>query len=150
MIGSIFYAFGLIILISLISSLVKFKKNQQVFEWYSKYEKITGISPNESDFRSKGEWSQFQSSKIISLFEFLWFVFGLISKSWMIFATILLISFLISISIKSIEFTIFAKTIKWLSLLIKIVTVFTLTINHFHLHLNLQDMLIGSIFGKSF
>lgn len=146
MIGAIFYAFGLIILVSLISNIFRYRKVSQINEWYSKYEKITGKSPKEEDFRSKSEWQLFQSTKILNLFEFSWLIIGLLSKSWLIFGATLLTIWITGWTTSSIQFSIVGKSIKWLVLVLKSATVFFLIINHFHLHINLSERILGFIF----
>ena len=70
MLWHIYYAFGLIIVVSLLTILIKFNQISNIREWYSKFKKVTGKTPKEKDFRSKEESVLYSSFSSVLLFEF--------------------------------------------------------------------------------
>ena len=57
MIGNIYYLIGVLVVLSTVSSILKFGKLYSLKEWKEKYEKIIGRKPSKRDFRSKKEYS---------------------------------------------------------------------------------------------
>jgi hypothetical protein len=57
MIGNIYYLTGVLVLLSLLSVILKFRKIYSVNEWKEKYEKITGKKPLKREYRNKKEYS---------------------------------------------------------------------------------------------
>lgn len=145
MLGGIFYALGLILVIALSSKLIRFNKIDNVFEWYSKYEIVTGTKPKDELFRTRDELSIFQSNTILNLFEFTWLILGLLSSNWVIFLTLIIYSLLTKWIITPFEFNIAGKIIKLQLIVVKLTVIFLLIINHFHLHLDITKALISLI-----
>lgn len=142
--GHIYYAFGIVILLSLITNIIRFNRLYKIREWYSKFKKITNKEPNILDFRNKSDKSLLSNHNILLSIELMWILFGLISNSWYIFSFILIMGFLLNISFKKIKFTIIGKLISLKFLLLRTSLYIFLIINHFHLHIDLLDIILKS------
>ena len=97
MLGHIYYATGLLILISIIAHISRFKKIQSVSEWVEKFKSVTGKDPQKSDFRSKEELNLSIGISILSLLEFMWALGGLLTGSWYIFLSLFIYSIIIGL-----------------------------------------------------
>jgi hypothetical protein len=136
MIGHIYYTIGLLVAFSVLSIILRFKKIYYTKEWAEKYLKVTGKKPNKSDYRDKEEYSISESFDILQLMELMWVIGGLITSSWYVFGSLLIISLLLNYILKPIKFTLFHKFSLLSFLIIKFVVYLYLIINHFHLHLD--------------
>ena len=134
MLGHIYYATGLLILISIIAHISRFKKIQSVSEWVEKFKSVTGKDPQKSDFRSKEELNLSIGISILSLLEFMWALGGLLTGSWYIFLSLFIYSIIIRLLIKPIKFTLFGKIAALHFIILKFLVYLYLIINHFHLH----------------
>jgi hypothetical protein len=141
MFGHLYYTFGLIISISILSLLFVFGKYIKMREWYSKFQKVTKERPIKDNFRTKEEHDLNLSYSILSVFEFIWVILGLLTASWYIFLTLLVISFTINFIIRPIQFTLIGKIIYFKMILLRFITYLFLIINHFHLHISLWDII---------
>ena len=145
MLGSIFYAFGLLVLVILSSQLLRFNKVSTIKEWFVKYKKFTGKTPIEENFRTKEEWNLYQSAQILFTIESFWIIVGFLSSNWFLFLTLLIYAAIIKWSIKSIQFTVIGKILEFQSMVLRLVTIFFLIINHFHLHLDTKKIALDLI-----
>jgi hypothetical protein len=136
MIGHIYYAIGLLVAFSILSTILRFRKIYSTKEWIEKYEKVTGKKPIRKDYRSKEEYSASETSSILSSIELTWIIGGFITNSWYVFGSLLVISFLLNLIIRPIKFTFFHKYISLSFLILKFSVYLYLIINHFHLHLD--------------
>ena len=136
MLGHVYYTFGLIIIVSLLTILVKFNKISNIREWYTKFKKVTDKIPKEKDFRSKEEYTLYNSFTSLIMFEFTWTILGLLTNSWYIFLSLFIITLIINLIRKPIEFTIIDKVLGFKLILIKLLIYLYLVINHFHLHID--------------
>jgi hypothetical protein len=134
MIGHIYYAFGLIIVVSLLTILIKFNQITNIREWYTKFKKVTGKTPKEKDFRSKEESALYNSFSSLLVFEFTWTILGLLTNSWYVFLLLFIITLIINLLRKPIEFTFVDKVMGFLVILSKLIIYLYLVINHYHLH----------------
>lgn len=136
MIGNIYYLIGVLVVLSTISTLLKFRKLYSLREWKEKYEKIIGKKPIKKDFRSKNEYSLHESSNILAMFELFWIIGGFFTSSWYLFLTILLLSYVLNVILKPIKFTIVHKLTSFTFLLSRLCLYLYLIVNHFYLHQN--------------
>lgn len=136
MIGNIYYLIGVLVLLSLLSVILKFRKIYSVNEWKEKYEKITGKKPLKREYRSKKEYSLHESSGILGLFELLWIIAGLFTGNWYLFAIVLTISYLFNLILKPFKFSITHKLTSFTFLLCRLCLYLYLIVNHFYLHQN--------------
>jgi|LakMenEpi03Aug12_release.lakeMendotaPanAssembly.Ray.scaffolds.fasta_scaffold54809_4 hypothetical protein len=134
MLGHIYYAFGLIIVVSLLTILIKFNQISNIREWYSKFKKVTGKTPKEKDFRSKEESVLYSSFSSVLLFEFSWTILGLLTNSWYVFLLLFIITLIINLIKRPIEFTFIDKVLGFIIILLKLLIYLYLVINHYHLH----------------
>ena len=136
MIGNIYYLIGVLVVLSTISSILKFGKLYSLKEWKEKYEKIIGRKPSKRDFRSKKEYSLSESSNILGLFELIWIIGGFFTASWYLFGIMILISYTLNVILNPIKFTILHKFVSFTFLLSRLCLYLYLIVNHFYLHQN--------------
>jgi hypothetical protein len=136
MLGHLYYTFGLLIIISLLSILVKFDKITVIREWYIKYKKVTGKVPLKKEFRNKEESDLYNTFSSVLLLEFIWTMGGLLTGSWYIFIFMFIYTLIMNLIKKPIEFTFLGKVIFFKLFLLKLIIYLYLIINHFHLHLD--------------
>lgn len=134
MLGHIFYFFGLFIALMSLSNLLNYFKYLKVRNWSETFKKVTSGPPIITDFRNKEEYNIFVTYPIFSIFQMIWFLFGLISNSWYVFFSIIVLNILLSHFNKSVNVSFIEKITGFTFSLIKLVVVLLLTINHFHLH----------------
>lgn len=134
MLGHIYYAIGLFILIAIIAHISRFKKIQSISEWVEKFKDVTGKDPQKADYRSKEELNLFLGISILSFIEFMWALGGLLTGSWYIFLSLFIYSIIIRLIIKPIKFTLFGKIVVLHFIILKFLVYLYLIINHFHLH----------------
>lgn len=134
MLGHIFYFFGLFIALMSLSNLLNYFKYLKVRKWSETFKKITNRPPIITDFRNKDEYSTFVTYPIFLVLQMIWFLFGLVSNSWYVFFTMIVINTLLSYFNKSVNILFIEKITGFTFSLIKLVVVLLLTINHFHLH----------------
>lgn len=145
MLGSIFYATGLLILVILTSNILKFNKINSTKEWFFKYKKFTGNIPKEENFRTNEEWKIHQSSQILSFIEKSWIFLGFLSSSWFIFMILIISNSVIKWVINPIQFSIIGKLIGIQYLILELIVILFLIINHFHLQINTKSVAIEII-----
>jgi type III secretory pathway component EscU len=136
MIGNIYYLIGVLVVLSTVSSILKFGKLYSLKEWKEKYEKIIGRKPSKRDFRSKKEYSLSESSNILGLFELIWIIGGFFTASWYLFLIMMLLSYIINIILNPVKFTILHKFVSFTFLLSRLCLYLYLIVNHFYLHQN--------------
>jgi type III secretory pathway component EscU len=136
MIGNIYYLIGVLVVLSTVSSILKFGKLYSLKEWKEKYEKIVGRKPSKKDFRSKKEYSLSESTNILALFEIIWIIGGFFTSSWYIFGITILSSYILNIILNPIKFTIIHKLTSFAFLLSRLCLYLYLIVNHFYLHQN--------------
>lgn len=145
MVGNIYYLIGVLVVLILFRSILKFGKLYSLKEWKEKYEKIIGRKPSKKDFRSKKEYSLHESANILGFFEFIWIVIGLFTSIWYVFASIVIVSYLFNFILKPIKFTIVHKLSVITFLLGRLCLYLYLIVNHFYLHQNIYNGIIQYI-----
>jgi len=142
MLGHIYYAFGLIVLLISISMIMKFKKLNLIKEWRVKFKIVTGKDPQDKDFRDEEEKSLYNGMSMLSLIESIWVIIGLLTGSWFIFLSLLVYSTIINLINKPLKFTIVGKAISLKLLCIKALVYLFLILNHFHLHYDVLKLIL--------
>jgi hypothetical protein len=140
MLGNIYYLIGVLVLLSVLSIILKFRKIYSISEWKEKYEKITGKKPSKKEYRSKTEYSLSESIGILGLFELLWIIGGFFTTSWYLFGVVLSISYLLNIILKPFKFSILHKLFSFTFLLSRLCLYLYLIVNHFYLHQNTYNI----------
>jgi len=131
MLSLIYYSTGFFVVLSLLSSLIRFKKLYSIREWVEKYDKVTGKKPLKSEFRTKKEYSLFESNNFLLLFETIWVIIGLFTCNWYIFLSLMISSFLLNILIKPMRWTSFYKIFLFSFLLSKMFLYLYLILNSY-------------------
>ena len=142
--GHIYYAIGILIFIGSLFTLIRFNKVFSVKEWYFKFKEITDKEPTILDFRKKGDKKIFVNHNFLLLFEIIWITLGLITNSWYIFLSILIINIILNIIFRKNRFSLIGKISSFGFLLLRISTYLFLIINHFHLHIDLLEIISKS------
>lgn len=145
MTGHIYYAIGLLVILSSLTMIMKFKKMNSIREWFDKYKVITGNSPEKADFRSKEESDLYRGISTLGIFEFMWVIGGLLTSSWYVFLSLFIYALIVGLIIKPFKYTFFGSIISIHFLLLKIVVYLFLVINHFHLHYDIFNIIKNHI-----
>ena len=140
MIGHIYYIFGLLIILSIISIIANFNKFYSIEEWYNKFKKVTGKYPEKKQFRNTEEYNLRLGTSILGYIEFTWLLLGILTSSWYIFIALFLYMTIISSIIKPIRFNIIGKVVSFHLILVRFSTYLFLVINHFHLHIDVLSI----------
>jgi hypothetical protein len=141
MIGNLYYIIGILVALSTLSTILKFKKLYSIKEWKEKYEKVIGRKPIKKDFRTRKEYSILETSNILSLFEFIWIILGLFTPIWYVFISIVFASYLFNFILKPIKFTIVHKLFILTFLLARFCLYLYLIVNHFYLHQDIYNII---------
>jgi hypothetical protein len=139
MLGHIFYATGLVVLLMLLSYILQFSKIYDISRWYKKFKEKTNKVPVESDFNSKDDFTLFNSSQVFLLIDIIWLVGGLLTSSWYIFL-FLIILFSIIKNIDKLNLAMISKIVFCIFYSFKFIVYLYLIINHFHLHIDTLDL----------
>lgn len=146
MMGHIFYFFGLIIFMSNLNLLLEYFDYIKIKEWSKSFEKVTKKPPLEKEFK-KGDLVKYRKYNGILALNFLWLFLGIITASWKIFLILLILNFFTNLICKLIgEFRIFSVFLNFTKNILIVFSILILCVNHFHLHLDLYNLLCRSIF----
>lgn len=142
--GHLFYFIGLIVFLVNIQFLYELFDYIRIKEWFVSFKKITNKTPTSKDFK-KGDLDKFKKLSGVIGLNFFWIFFGILSSNWKIFLAILIISSLMDLLIHTIgQFKSISKLILIFKTLATTLSILILTINHFHLHLDLFELLCRS------
>lgn len=145
MLVTIYYLIGILVFLSVLSNTIRFNRIYSVKEWKEKYEKIIGKVPSRKDYRSKKEHSLLESYNVLSLFELFWVILGLLTNSWYIFASILMISYILNIILKPIKWSVVYKIIIFVFILVKICLYLWSITNYFYFHIDTYNFILNQI-----
>lgn len=145
MLGDVYYSIGILVLLSVLSTILKFGKIYSIKEWREKYEKVIGKIPVKRDYRNKKEYSISQSNKILSIFELVWISFGFFSNSWYLFLLLIICSYITNLVTKPFKWTLFYKLIIFSFIFSKMILYLYLITNHFLLHLDTYSIIFNFI-----
>ena len=140
MMGDFYYVIGLVVMLMSFYTVYYYNKYFNIKLWKQSFKKISGSDPTTEDFRSKEDSSLHYAFNFFTNVQVYWFLIGIISKSWMIFLFLIFIHFIVQIVHNktyspSYGFFLFGFQI------LKLILIFLLIINHFHLHINWVDLL---------
>jgi hypothetical protein len=127
----IYYIFGIIVILSNISYILKFNKIFSVLEWYTVFTEVTGYKPKFNDFRKKEDYTLFTNRNILSMFEISWILVGLFTSSWMIFLFIIAYIIIVNLVFYKIKFSLISKISSFTFAIIRISIYSYLVVNHF-------------------
>jgi hypothetical protein len=134
MIGHIYYIFGFIPLLLGLAILLKLRKHIEIDQWCIKFEEITKNKPTKEDFRSPEEFNLKSGVEFINGIDLMWMILGIVSQSWYIFISLIMLSLVVSTIKKAIGFNTVSTALTGILLFAKISIYLFLIINHFHLH----------------
>jgi len=140
-VGHFYYLIGIFITLSLFSNLLNCLKYYKIRHWLETFKKVTRKEPIQSDFREKTDYNIYTVYNSFSIFQFLWYLIGIASKSWYIYLVILFFDFLVNNLIFNMKSGILGRIIFLVYLVFKFIIVFGLILNHFHFHYDLLLLL---------
>jgi hypothetical protein len=141
MLANFYYFIGLFILICSFSNLINFFKFSKIRHWISTYQKVTNVDVSRKDFRKIEEYNIFTIYSIFTICEFVWFLIGLVSNSWYVFLSLILLSFTTRFIAKLLNHNIVYNTLGFTIQFIKFSAILILILNHFHFHLDWIELL---------
>lgn len=140
MIGHLYYIIGLIILMMSFSNIIHYYRFINTILWIQSFVKISGSIPTSKDFRSEIDYSVYLTFNNFTAIGFYWTLLGLITNSWMIFLYMIILHFVLKFILDS-TFIAISKHFGFLFNIVKSALIFLLIINHFHLHMDLLELL---------
>ena len=144
--GHLFYFFGLILVISNMNLLAKFFSFLKTKEWMESFKKITKKEPDVKDFKKTDDLERFNSLNGVLILNVLWLIIGILSKSWKVFLLLLILNYTINLLTHFFgQYKMISKIIQFCKVLILTIFIGLLTINHFHLHLDLFRFLFPTL-----
>lgn len=144
--GHLFYFFGLILVISNMNLLAKFFSFLKTKEWMESFKKITKKEPDVKDFKKTDDLQRFNSLNGVLILNVLWLIIGILSKSWKVFLLLLILNYTINLLTHFFgQYKMVSKIIQFCKVLILTIFIALLTINHFHLHLDLFRILFPTL-----
>lgn len=141
--GDLFYFFGLLIFLVNLSLIHKTFKFHKINHRSQTFMKVTGNPPRKEDYTSE-EWTIFNTLISVQIITTLWIFLGLLTQSWKVYLLLILILLPINWSIRKFgsenlinKFFMVSKAsiLTFIPLL--------MTLNHFHLHLDIWKLLFG-------
>ncbi len=141
MLANFYYFIGLFILICSFSNLINFFKFSRIRNWISTYQKVTNEEVSRKDFRKIEEYNIFTIYSIFTICEFFWFLIGLVSNSWYVFLSLILLSFTGRILAKLLNHNVVYNTLGFTIQFVKFSTILILILNHFHFHIDWIELL---------
>lgn len=145
MIGHIYYIFGLLIILSIISIIANFNKFYSIEEWHNKFKKVTGKYPEKKEFRNSEEYNLKSGISILSYIEFTWLLLGILTSSWYMFISLFIYIMIVSSIIKPVRFNVIGKIVSFHLVLVRFSIYLFLVINHFHLHIDVLSIVVKSL-----
>lgn len=142
MLENLFYIVGLVVILSVLNIISKFKSIYSVREWEQKYKKVVGKIPVRSDYRSKSEYNLSRKMGILYLFEITWIIIGILTHNWYLFLGLIIFSFIFGMILKPFRYTLVFKILSVLFLIIRLLLYTYLVINHFHLHIDTYEVIL--------
>jgi len=141
MLGNIYYFFGLLFFLLDLGLLMKFHRIQKIKSWIESFQKVTQKKPKKEDMNSE-DYKIVNAYESIILFNFLWIFFGLVTKNWKLFLTVLIFNFFINLILNSVKsYRIVFYLFESLKFCVILSTIGFSVINHFHLHIDIFDLI---------
>lgn len=152
MILDFYYFLGLFILISVVSQIFLFNKLFKITEWISKFKKVTDERPVKKDFESEEDYNLISGRDAFLIIEGIWLIIGFLTNNWFAFLGLSLYSLLLGILYKTIlkklVFSLLGKLLYFKFFIIKALVYAFLIINHFHLKLDLWEIVKGFLLSQ--
>jgi hypothetical protein len=143
LLGHFFYFCGLIIFLVNIHFIYEIFDYIRIKEWFFSFKKVTNKIPTDKDFK-RGDLEKYKNLNGVVSTNLLWLFFGILSGNWKIFLLILSISLIVDGFVYLIgQFKLISKLIFLLKTILISASILILTINHFHLHMDLYQLLSG-------
>jgi hypothetical protein len=127
----IYHIFGIIVILSNISYILKFNKIFSVLEWYTLFKEVTGYKPKFNDFRKKEDYTIFTNRNILSSFEIFWILVGVFTSGWIFFLFIIGYIIIANSLFYKIKFSLISKISSFIFALIRISIYSYLIIDYF-------------------
>lgn len=140
--GHAFYGFGVLVLMSVILSLSRFNRLYKTREWLVKFKRVTGNEPSIIDFRSRKDHTLYNNHNALLMIELVWVLLGLITGSWYMFLSVIVLGLILNFTFGKIKFTMIGKIISFKFVLYRALLYSFLILNHFWLHIDVWNLLM--------
>ena len=131
-IGHLYYASGIFVIIKMIYSMVDGNKLAETQGWKIRFHSLVGRKPSDSEFRSKEELDTLGAHYILNAFEIIWCMIGLAlsgqQQSFAIFISASIASYAIC---RILAYNGLAKTIRLFINICKTILYLQIIANHF-------------------
>lgn len=135
MFGDLFYFVGLIVAFINLSMIPILNSVLKTEEWVLSFQKINGRFPSKLDFKDDNQMKKMNAFYYHTIFSTVWMFLGLVSKSWFVFLSVLLINFLVMRILDKIGIhKNFSKYTRIVLVTFNTLVIFFLVLNHFHFH----------------
>ena len=146
MLSDLFYFIGFFLFLGGMGRLFNNNKLVEITDWLRKFKKVTKKTPTPKEFRSESEWVLTVTFGTLSLFDSIWILIGFLSSNWLIFLSLSLLTIVQVNSIRVLNIAL-SKIANFIFVFVKVLTFGLLVLNHFHLHLNLNNFIPLYIFN---
>jgi len=142
MLGNIYYFLGLLLFLMDLGILMRFNKIQRIKNWIESFFKVTQKKPKKEDMNSE-EYKLVNAYETLIITNLLWMFFGLITKSWKLYAIVLVANFLINLLlINTKKFRVLNYIFEMIRFLLIVLCLGFAVMNHFHLHIDIVDLIL--------
>lgn len=141
MLGNLFYIFVLFGILLNVSKVSNWFKHWKIILWTKVFKDQFGKLPIKSDYRNPDEWQSIITFGVITIYETLIIIFGLITNAWYIYMGMVIFNIISGILLKTASNN-FVNYFGYTWTLIKTIILTFLFINHFHLHLDIWNILL--------
>lgn len=142
MLGNIYYFLGLLLFLMDLGILMRFNKIQRIKNWIESFFKVTQKKPKKEDMNSE-EYKLVNAYETLMMTNLLWMFFGLITKSWKLYAIVLVANFLMNLLlINTKKFRVLNYIFEMIRFLLVVLCLGFAVINHFHLHIDIVDLIL--------
>jgi hypothetical protein len=122
--------------------LMRFNKIQRIKNWIESFFKVTQKKPKKEDMNSE-EYKLVNAYETLMMTNLLWMFFGLITKSWKLYAIVLVANFLMNLLlINTKKFRVLNYIFEMIRFLLVVLCLGFAVINHFHLHIDIVDLIL--------
>ena len=145
--GHIFYLIGLIVFLINVNFLSNFFKYYKLKGWVLAFQKVTGKYPTTKEFKTSDIESLNKFDGVLPLTYFL-FIIGILTSSWKIFLSLLIFNTIINFICKRLGLVNkVSQILQFITTSVNSIFILILIINHFHLHLDIFDILARFLCG---
>lgn len=132
--GHFFYFIGIFVFLGSLSNVINFNSFNKIKNWIITFKKIAGKTPVKSDYKNKGDYGVYTTYTTFASMESFWMLIGIVTQSWYIFISILLLNVVLNIILTIFKSNIIEKLLLNVYGVCKLICILGLIVNHFHFH----------------